>query len=446
MALSGTIKKRLLPFLLSGTILAGAFSCAPAKTSPQKNKETTTEVLSDSIKKIQEETRHQLKISNNRYTLKQAFVRAVAGYNGDFSYPARNNVLTWVFYFSAQADYKASQVPKDAKPIWEELQTLKNSPTIIGPALTSFSASANIFYTYSSMSDCVGFWSAGDGIIRITNDTAYADPDYLLRVETHETLHGLQTANHTDAQDMSWSIRDLQASWLSNEASAAVVEYLFALEMRKNDLPGTWNTVVEEDSLKSTQILAVYNEALANNTPYAKALAATGKAEFYAQFQDQYWLDFYNEDVLTRYINLMTSARLTPPCGKSYGLETARKTGYVSADFNFTAGLDSLPSSQMFGSNKRMKQAFDYADLEHLAATLGRHDQGYLEKLTQLEKDKNPYLGVDFHLVQEMLKDPANKGCDMLKAMNRAAGLTPCKDAHGRKFHAYAHKIKMRAP
>src|SRR3990172_1366001 len=200
MAFANTIKKRLLPFLLSGTVLAigltGCFSSRKiiSKSPPPPANTTTVTATPAPVDSLLEaEIQRQLCLSNDKYTYEQAAVRAIANKNGAFNYPGRYKDLGWIFYFAAQTDYTADQVPEEAKDLWQNMQTLKNSNTIIGPALADFSVKANIFYSHANMTATAGLWTSSDGIVRITN-VSYAQ-DYLLLTQCHETIHGMQTAN-----------------------------------------------------------------------------------------------------------------------------------------------------------------------------------------------------------------------------------------------------------
>jgi hypothetical protein len=389
MSFSSILKKRLLSFLLSGTVLSSGL--CQAQTPPP------------SAGNLQDEIQRQLKISHHKYTLQQATDRAVSALDGKYNYLNRNKKLHFLFSRCVQTDYTVDQVPKKAKDLWENMQTLKSSHTLLGPALADFSVKANVFYGHARLKSAVGMWTDQYGLVKVTKNKKYSQADDLL-TQGHETIHGIQKSNGLTQEDKSWSIREFQMSMLSIEAAARVGEYLLALDLERDSIKAPWRALVKEDSTRSRKFRQDYDAVMAGNTPYAQALAAIGENEFYAQFKEQWWLNAYNDYLLRNYIEMLANGELEAPSGKKYGLESARKTGYISADFNFTACLDSLPSPQfLFGNNRRMQQAFAYVELKRLASTLGEKDPAYLKMLADLQKDQNPYLGVDLKQVQEVL-------------------------------------------
>jgi hypothetical protein len=397
-----SFRKRFLPLLLATTILTGCISSRKAVSRSPATPVTTTTAI-DSV--LEAEIQRQLCLSNDKYTYEQATVRAIANRDGEFNYPGRNNgKLSTLFSSYAQTDYSPAQVPDTARTLWQNMQDMRNSLTVIGPMLADFSVKASIFYGYADMKGTVGLWYDYDGTVKVGNDNNNSQDERLL-TQAHETIHAIQRTTEVRDQYLAWSLKDFQMSCVASEAAAEAGSHLLALEMKLDCIDGPWNILEKENSTRAAQLLLNYNTAIASNTPYAQALAAAGKADFYAQFKKQWWLDFYNDRMLKRYINLMVDSTLHKPSEMEYTLETARKTGYISPEFSFTAGLDSLPSSQtLYGKNTRMQQASAYVELERLGYTLGRQDSLYLKTLAQLEKDKNPYLGVDLKLVDSTCK------------------------------------------
>ena len=424
-------RQRLLAVLLSGTMLASG-ACASRSTLRTGNTEFDTEV------------QNQLDISGGKYTQKQAVKRAFSTQMGKFNYPARRHPQNIRFLFShcVQTDYSAGQAPKETKDLWENMQTLQNSKTIMGPALGYFSVWANVFYCRQDMAaDTGALWRQEDGVVWLTKDKSTSQHAHLLN-QAHETIHSIQTSND-GYLDMSWPIREFQMEIMSKEAAARVGETLVALELKHQGTEGPWNETLRQYSAKSAQISKFYDDEMKKNTPYAQALAAAGSAGFYTQFKIQPWLDYYNNSTLEYYIELMSKGLLKPLSGNTYTLERAQKTGKISPQFNFTSGLDKLPSAaERFGTNIRMRQAFDYADLERLARTSGRKNPAYLQQLKQLEKDNNPYLGVDMKQIYANLMHKDNQQ-RALQIMDCFAGLSAC-DAGGTAFNPTAYKIKMR--
>lgn len=351
MAVSQKNKERILSFLLSGTILASG--CGGAYGGTYEGRDEST------LKKL--------------------------------------------FDSCAQVNYSIDQVPEGAMKLWQYMQTLKDSKTIVGPPLADAAAKADIFYCGDStpaspFGGLIGLWTSKDGVVRVAANSRVS-PEYLFMTQAHETIHGVQTAAGILDEDYSWSLADLQASVMSYEAAATAGEHILALEMHVAGKPGQWK---QEDNPQFDLNLEIYKDAMRRGVPPAEALATIGALEFSAWFANQEQLDGYNNRILKRYVQLMVEGRLKPPSGSAYGLEDARKTGYISPAFNYTAKVDYIPSYEArIGSNKRMREGFAYVECERLARTLGRNAPAYLEMLGRLEKEKNPYLGLDLKEVYE---------------------------------------------
>jgi hypothetical protein len=389
MALSNPFK-RWLPRLMRGTFLTAGIFFGNLQSSKAQ---VDVPGLSPHVKTEAFDAQTKLQLAANSDTI---------------IYSGRDSTrLAFLYANCALTAQTIDEVPDTALTLWENMQTLKNSTTIMGPALADFSARARIFYGYAKMSNTVGLWSSYNGLVEIANDAGYSQ-NFRLLCQTHETIHGIQSANKIDKEDMSWSIWDFQRACMADEAAAQVGEYLLALDFYHDSIPDLLNEKQDISTKVKTRLLKEFNAAQADSLPYAQDLAAVGESEFYTQFKDQGWLNFYNNWTLKHYITWLNYGWLKAPSEKTYGLETARKSGYISADFNFTAGIDSLPAN-LFGTNTRMKQAFDYAECTRLYRTRGEKDSLYLATLARLKKENNPYLGVDMKEVGKKLADPANK-------------------------------------
>jgi hypothetical protein len=382
--------KRLLRGLMSGTFLTTSIFFGDMRSS-----------------KAQIRSEGYLPHVTETHTLLSTKTIPAPADSNTITYEGRNSTrLAFLLCNDARTDETEDQVPDTALTLWENMQTLKDSKTIMGPALADFSIKANIFYGYSKMGNTVGLWSDYDGTVEITNDTAYSQ-NYRLLCQTHETIHGIQNANNIDDDDMSWSIWDFQRASMASEAAAQVGEYLMALEFYSDSIPVLMNETDDISAKVKKRLLNEWTTVQADSLPYARDLANVGKSEFYTQFKDQWWMDFYNDWTLNYYIKCMGNNSLSKPSGKSYSLESARKAGYISPDFNFTAGIDSMPSN-LFGTNTHMKQAFDYVECVRLRRTLGDTNFLYLSTAARLKKEKNIYYGVNMSLVWEKLADPKN--------------------------------------
>jgi len=287
---------------------------------------------------------------------------------------------------------KREDVDSLMRDLWDNLQTLKNSETVIGPLLADFSARAKIIYCYNMIDFALGLWQNGDGVVRVSKSYEMSKSVELL-IQSHETLHGIHAATGLINGDFSLPIGEYQKNVLMYEASAIVLENLVGLEFMLDGDFGPLQGCIARDLSLNAEILRAWNEAIGSGLPYKEALAVTGEAGIYFQLKSQWWLDAYNTSIFFTFLETMNSGLLPPVSDKTYSLESARMTGYLSPDFNFTAGLDSLPSSgALCGNNPGMRNAFDYLEYQRMVYSYGENDARTTAIRRVLEKKENPYI------------------------------------------------------
>lgn len=347
-------------------------------------------------------------------------------------YPDRvNGTLPGMTVIAANQPEK--EVPLQLMLAWHNMQTLKNSNTFLGPKIYNFSVDAKVLFNRDSI---VGIpWSTEEYLSSLPSDTAalmrkalddlgytgdtdaptvatwkddkglvtvgpMTDTGFMLCAQTHELIHGIQRTTGVKQEDLSMSVWDFQAFLLSYEAAANVGENIIALELYYIDKreKAPWKYCLSADAESLYRVDSVFYDAIQKKTYYPRALEEAGRAAFYCRFEQQWWLDAYNGSVFCRYLDWAMQNQLKPLSSKHYGVEQAKKTGYISEDFNLTAKVDSLPSN-MFGNNDSMRQAFDWVNLLHIEKTAGKESVAYKENLKKLEDQKNPYLGVDPRII-----------------------------------------------
>jgi len=297
--------------------------------------------------------------------------------------------------------------------LWKNLQTLRHSKTIIGPAVVKFADENAIFFSAEPMPpNLLGYWDRERGIF-FSNAFNMASADFKRMNMVHELVHAIQTKTGAiHERDMSWSIYELQKNHLSYEAAAKTAGYLIALEFMHAENPATWEAGAGDDPMRFEQILKAWNRACKDSASYTDALTRTGHDVFCQQFEEWAWLDTYNEIILSLYMKDLVEKRLQPPVSGNDSIITRdiRLSGHISPEFSFTAGFDSLPSPNLFGGNERMRHAFSYAELMRAHQTLGVNSAQYRDGLKKLQKENNPYIGVsieDVYASYSAVKDPA---------------------------------------
>jgi hypothetical protein len=245
--------------------------------------------------------------------------------------------------------------------------------------------------------------------------------------------------------DRSWTIAEFQMNTMAYEAAAHAAQDLIGLEMRDAGIPGPWKWATIESPLSSKAADAAYAQAAGAGQNHAAALSAAGAASWQAQFQSREWADGYNNLILAKFAENIVHGNAAAPSEAHYDLAQARRTGWVSPELNFTAGIDAVPAyADRFAGNERMREAFDYLNLEHIAATRGRQSKPYLAELGRLEQGKNPYLGVDISVaVREMRMKAVT--LSPLEIMNCLAGANACHYGN-EPLTPGQFKINMRPP
>lgn len=298
------------------------------------------------------------------------------------------------YTFTTQAE---EDVDPSVKPLWQNMQTLKNSETIIGPSLAKFSEIEDVTYHYANRSNLYGEWISHESAAYINSQLPIA---FQLLVQVHETLHGMQYHNDVNTTDVTRSIRETQMEQLSCEAAAMVSGYLMAIELAQDSITDPWKNLRKIDTARADQILAIWDSLKTLSLPYQQALTETGFIAFHQQFKQQWWLDSYNQGYLLKYLDMTINGEMASLNEKRFTLSNARKTGYVSPKFNFTAQLKSLPSkNSLFGKDTRMRWAFDCAELYRVKKTGGKNSALYQSMKEYMEEQGNPYLELNMKKV-----------------------------------------------
>lgn len=294
-------------------------------------------------------------------------------------------------------DDALQQLPPENISLWYYTKKIGASRTLMGPALTQMAEAADLYYCFKELPpNQVGEFCNSDGIVKLADHARDRPAESNILTSVHEMIHAMQGINGLLAEDRTWTIGQLQMSTLSYEAAAEAGEAVIALEFKISGDNSLWDSIMTNNAALGQKTLGAYETAIEKGAKHYQAITAAGAAAFNEQISQQWWLDFYNNRILARYAYLLDGGFQKAPSNHVYTVGTARNTGYITPDFNFTAEVQKFPPyAKRFGNNREMHQAFDYAYLEHLRLTLGEKDAIYLKTLAQLKKEKNPYLGID---------------------------------------------------
>ena len=378
------------------------------------------------------------------YSAHQAITRVDSDITGKFNYAGRGGV-PHLYDYCSQADYRYKQVPDATRDLWRNEQTLRAGGPL-SRALVDFADRGNLFFCYFDLpKNTGGLWYDSDGIVRVAGNIPQSEAQKLT-IQAHETLHGIQRTTGVEADNSSWTIHEYQMMLLSYEAAARASQYLVALELNDLGVNGPYRAMEADFKRPLTAASDAYENAKALHRTHAEALQEAGAAGWRAQFSDPGWTGFYNNTVLKGFIARLMAGTATKPGGASYSLETARKTGWVSDQLNFTATIPALPAyADRFAGDTRMRQAFDYVNLVHIANTLGNDNPAVRQERQRMENDRNPYFGVDLSIINGTLAN-ATTTLTPLEAMNCFSGVSTGCTYGGKPLHADDYKVKPKAP
>jgi hypothetical protein len=382
----------------------------------------------------------------NTFSAQAAAVPAAAPATSAKPFYWRRMFIRHIPEVCANEGVAVNQTPPGARDLRQNLDVLRRG-ALLGPALSDFSAKADIWHCPVPYDNNIsGTWADKDGLVRVAIVPGLPWSGKL-STQAHELTHGIQRETGAAAVNRHWTIRDFQMNAMAYEAAAHTTQYLLALELGDAGLkePLQWEYASATPEPAKTAA-AAYAQAQQAGASHEAALAAAGSAAWQAQFGVRTWTDAYNNLVLTKFIDLIVHGHIGAPSeAHPYTLEQARRTGWISKDLNFTADLDHLPSyDARFGGNTRMRQAFDYVALEHIAYTRGRDSKPYIEELARLEEQKNPYLGVDIAVAgREMNMKTVT--LSPLEVMNCLAGVTACHYG-GEVLKPERFRIDLRPP
>lgn len=360
----------------------------------------------------------QINLSGGIYTPRQAFERARL----NRTYGNRAAVNANGFRFGLQGDYTPGQVPVgSASSLYTLLQDMRRASPTLGVPLLDFATESNIFMCYSELPNTLlGQWQPDAGVIVLT-DRNLGSPN-TLPIFAHELLHLMQNGQGIGGFTDTYNLEDMQMGTLSREAAASTMQYLLALDYKLHGNDALWNA--NGDHQYQEQMLQVYNRARSEGMTYEQALEQAGLEGFGMMFQRQWWLDIYNRDQASGFLNSLVNGFYKKPSDNRYPLERMRLAGRVTENFNFTRNLASEPSDQMrFGNNDAMRDLFAWLDYQHMVKAYGADHEVARAAHHLMEEHHNRYLKVEFAPVAARVHDL--DGQKLVALMNGLAGLGP---------------------
>lgn len=265
--------------------------------------------------------------------------------------------------------------------------------------------------TYSSKDDKIFIYGKNNVLVEGTVSTVL-----------HEAYHALQDVRgDLSFFEESGSIEDIQKHILVVEAAARTVTTAGVYEAYVNGDSDMWGVFQYGDDVKVFE--ETYDEYREKGGSHNDALEYAGSQAFMAAFNNQNWLDAYNKKVIFHVADSLSkgglgelmlaksdtsassinldSQNITLKVDDamphaSNALEDLQTAGYIHEGLNLTRFVSSVPIyDDLFGENETYKNIMDYLILEQKTITHGKQSQVYLDALTDLQKQSNPYLGFD---------------------------------------------------
>lgn len=312
-----------------------------------------------------------------------------------------------------QVDFNWEQGQR-APALWESFKTLRQNPTIVGQHVLDFSRRIDAFYCYASLP--VGYqgrWQGGSGIAEVM--AGLSDRGATMNTQVHEAAHGMQDPALFSYQ-VEWNLDNRQMSQMAFEAGAMAIEALNAFELSLQGVPGP---LAEFQGIVAQDMKAAYDAHMEQGAGQRESLRKAGEAAWHAYFKLQTKLDFYGGMALRLYFIDIADGKIKDTPAGNYMLEKARQTGRLSDKFNLTADVATLPSyDSRFGSNEKMREAYDFAELARLEAIAGKNNIRCKQERIRLEKAGNRYLHVDVKEVAKKLA--ADEGLFILDVLDDA--------------------------
>jgi len=335
--------------------------------------------------------------AGDRYSTGRALKRAWRRHTGETPIYTRRGAKQELLTNCLQADDDLHEAPANVATLWRNIRLMKKSP-LVGAPIVKYAADNDLFFCHENL-DYAGVFYHGRGMMDISNDPRFR-PGYLLVTEVHEGQHAVQSANALSTDDFHWSIDDYLMYRLAGEAAAMATEYIYALDMIHEGDKSLEEELRSPEHEGAPRAAAMaYGIARAEGKSHRDALIDAGQAGFEAQFKVQWWLDSYNATSLALHLretlSYVPGEELPEPSGKSYSVEEIKKEAQVSPDFNFLANLKAAPSYESrFGTNERMRQAFDFAGYLRLKLIEGPRAPAVKDQYAALVKAKNPYIAI----------------------------------------------------
>jgi hypothetical protein len=329
---------------------------------------------------------------NSGYTLNisQVFERVLKG-----PFDKRYAQLNADKNVAIQADFMDYQINADQAFLWNNIQRIKSSQTVIGQLLYKHAVDYNVFFNEESVYEtATGTWSTYNNMVSVRpHDHEGYDHHYAVGTVAHELLHSVQDKRGIIEFSNHWALDEYQMQVMSYEAAAFVTARLTAFELQINDYDSApWKSIAHSQVAKTIE--ATYMEHIQTDKTHLESLEYAGAAAWETLFKNDSWLDTYNKWVLKLYLEKLQGGVLTVDRNQDFTLAEARQDGYISPLFNTTARIDALPQrSDLFGKNESMRQLFDFIELNFLGQKQGEQSAAYTNLKDKLEAHDNPFLG-----------------------------------------------------
>ena len=267
-----------------------------------------------------------------------------------------------------------------------------------------------------------------------------------ISVLAHELMHTVQCREYKLLErSKRANIRSYMVHGLNLEAAAVTSQIRVMYEMKLNHQTEAWDDFMSQDSdwkgatgkkmmpwVKYQPIAKrfddVYQREIGKGKAMDDALREASHAAHRSYYRSQSLKNTYGNMYLKEYMEMILRGRF-----KRHGPKdlTSEKQALLMAtldDGTTLVDLDEivLPKTdkELFGTNIRMRQAFDYLECVRLVVSYGEKNNGFQKLLSRLQKEKNPYLGINLNEAMAKINQAAPLKTPM-EVMDEMAGLPP---------------------
>ena len=288
-----------------------------------------------------------------------------------------------------------------------------------------------------------------------------------ISVLAHELMHTIQCREYKLLErPKKANIRSYMVHGLNLEAAAVTSQIRVMYEMKLNHQNEAWDDFMSQDSdwkgptgekmmpwAKYQPIAKRFDEVYQREIDKGKdvddALREASHTAHRAYYRSQSLKNTYGNMYLKEYMGMILRGHFKRHGPQEMISEKQALAMATLDDGKTLVDLDEivLPKTdkELFGTNIRMNQAYDYLECVRLVVSYGEKNNGFQKLLSRLQKEKNPYLGISLNEAIVKINQAAPLKTPM-EVMDEMAGLPPLENVSPSFAKASDKKAKSQQP